>query len=159
MTTTYGSSSRGLTAGSRFPAFAGNDDRRLRKRKIAVKQFIMDGHTVAGIGNIYADEMLFDARIHPEKAASSLRADAIERLYGSMKKVLTRAIEANGSTLQDYRDADGNEGGFQEFHRVYGQAGEPCFACGTPIRMRRIGGRSSHFCPRCQRRRARRAPN
>ena len=79
------------------------------------------------------------------------RKEAVERLYESMKKILALAIEPNGSTLQDYRDAEGKAGDFQFFHKVYDRKGEPCVVCGTPVQMKRIGGRSSHFCPRCQR--------
>ncbi|MEN6561062.1 MAG: bifunctional DNA-formamidopyrimidine glycosylase/DNA-(apurinic or apyrimidinic site) lyase [Acidobacteriota bacterium] len=124
----------------------------LKGRKGRVKSVLLDQRRIAGIGNIYADEALFAARIHPEKPASSLRPDAVERLYRSMKKILGAAIAAGGSTVRDYRDAEGNAGGFQLAHKVYGRTGEPCVACGAAIRMKRVGGRSSHFCPRCQRR-------
>ena len=138
-----------------LPDFAGL----LRTRKGRIKSLLLDQARIAGIGNIYADEMLFDARIHPETPASSLRRPAVERLYHSMRKILASAIEAGGSTVQDYRDAAGNPGGFQLEHKVYDRTGEPCIACGSPLRMKRIGGRSSHFCPRCQRQKARRASN
>jgi formamidopyrimidine-DNA glycosylase len=124
----------------------------IKRRRGRIKSLLLDQTKIAGIGNIYADEMLFEARIHPETPADLITRPAIERLYVSMKKILAQAIEANGSTLQDYRDAEGNEGHFQESHKVYDRKGEPCEVCGTPIRMKRIGGRSSHFCPRCQRR-------
>jgi formamidopyrimidine-DNA glycosylase len=131
----------------------------LKARKGRIKSLLLDQTRIAGIGNIYADEMLFDARIHPETPASSLRTNTAERLCDSMKKILTLAIAEKGSTLQDYRDADGNAGSFQLLHKVYDRTGEPCVTCGTPVRMKRIGGRSSHFCPRCQPKRARRVPN
>jgi len=126
----------------------------LEARKGRIKSVLLDQTRIAGIGNIYADEMLFEARIHPEKPASSLRADAVARLYRSMRRILGSAIEAGGSTLKDarYLDADGNPGDFQLSHKVYDREGEPCVACGTPVRMKRLGGRSSHFCPKCQRR-------
>jgi formamidopyrimidine-DNA glycosylase len=126
----------------------------LTARKGRIKSLLLDQARIAGVGNIYADETLFDARIHPETPASSLKADAVERLYLSMRKILASAVEAGGSTLADsgYHDADGNAGDFQFSHKVYDRKGEPCIACGTVIRMKRIGGRSSHFCPRCQRR-------
>jgi len=127
----------------------------LKTRRGRVKSVLLDQRRIAGIGNIYADETLFAARVHPEKPASSLRPVEVERLFGSMKRILAAAIAAGGSTLRDYRDADGNAGDFQFDHKVYGRTGEPCLACGAPIRMTRIGGRSSHFCPRCQRRPAR----
>jgi formamidopyrimidine-DNA glycosylase len=126
----------------------------LGRRKGRIKSLLLNQTVVAGIGNIYADEMLFDARIHPETPASSLGKKAVERLYNSMKKILTLAITEKGSTVQDYRDAEGNAGNFQFFHKVYDRKGEPCVTCGTPIRMTRIGGRSSHFCPKCQREKA-----
>jgi len=126
----------------------------LKARRGRVKSVLLDQTRIAGIGNIYADEMLFEARIHPEKPASSLKTEAVGRLYRSMRKILASAIEAGGSTLKDarYLDADGNPGDFQLSHKVYDREGEPCVTCGTPVRMKRIGGRSSHFCPKCQRR-------
>jgi formamidopyrimidine-DNA glycosylase len=129
----------------------------LKAHRGRIKSVLLDQRRIAGIGNIYADEMLFEARIHPERPASSIRTDAVERLYESMKNVLSLAIAGKGSTLRDYRDAEGNEGSFQESHKVYGRTGEPCAVCGTPVRMKRIGGRSSHYCPRCQRQKTRRA--
>jgi len=124
----------------------------LAGRRGRVKSQLLDQTCIAGVGNIYADETLFDARLHPEAPASVLKADAVERLYRSMRKVLAAAVEAGGSTLSDegYRDADGNAGDFQLDHRVYGRTGEPCLVCGTPIARTIVGGRSSHFCPRCQ---------
>jgi formamidopyrimidine-DNA glycosylase len=126
----------------------------LGKRKGRIKGLLLDQTVIAGIGNIYADEMLFDARIHPETPAASLGKKAVERLYDSMKKILKLAIAEKGSTVHDYRDAEGKAGNFQFFHKVYDRKGEPCVACGTPVRMTRIGGRSSHFCPKCQRKKA-----
>jgi formamidopyrimidine-DNA glycosylase len=125
----------------------------LKARKGRIKSLLLDQTRIAGVGNIYADETLFDARVHPETPASSLRSDSIGRLYLSMRKILASAVEAGGSTLTDegYRDADGNAGDFQFAHKVYDRRGEPCLVCGAPIRMKRVGGRSSHFCPRCQR--------
>jgi formamidopyrimidine-DNA glycosylase len=132
-----------------LPEFAAILDRRRGR----IKSLLLDQTRMAGIGNIYADEMLFDAKIHPETPADRISRPAVARLFAAMKKILAQAIEANGSTLQDYRDADGNEGSYQESHKVYGRTGEPCVICGAPIRTKRIGGRSSHFCPRCQRKR------
>jgi len=125
----------------------------LEARKGRIKSLLLDQTRIAGIGNIYADETLFGARVHPETPASSLRAEAIERLYLAMRKILASAVEAGGSTLTDagYHDANGNAGDFQFSHKVYDRKGEPCLVCGTPIQVKRIGGRSSHFCPRCQR--------
>jgi formamidopyrimidine-DNA glycosylase len=131
----------------------------LKVRRGRVKSLLLDQTRIAGIGNIYADEMLFDARIHPQTPADLLTRPVLERLYGSMRKILAQAIASSGSTIQNYRDAEGRAGSFQESHKVYDRTGEPCVACGTPIRMTRVGGRSSHFCPKCQRKRARRAQN
>jgi len=128
----------------------------IARKKGRIKSLLLDQTVIAGIGNIYADEMLFDARIHPETPASSLGKQAVAQLYDSMKKILTLAIAEKGSTLQDYRDAEGKAGKFQFFHKVYDRKGEPCVVCGTRVRMRRIGGRSSHFCPKCQREEAKR---
>ncbi len=125
----------------------------LKGRRGRVKSLLLDQTQIAGVGNIYADETLFEARIHPETPASSLGAGAVERLYRSLRKILASAVEAGGSTLTDegYVDADGNPGDFQFAHKVYDRAGEPCLVCGTTIKMKRVGGRSSHYCPRCQR--------
>jgi formamidopyrimidine-DNA glycosylase len=128
------------------------------RRKGRIKSLLLNQMVIAGIGNIYADEMLFDARIHPETPASSLGKKTVERLYVSMKKVLALAIAEKGSTLQDYRDAEGKAGNFQFFHKVYDRKGEPCVVCAAPVRMTRIGGRSSHFCPKCQRKKSQRKP-
>ncbi len=124
----------------------------LKARRGRIKSILLDQAALAGVGNIYADETLFEARVHPERPASLLRPDAVGRLYRSMRRILAAAVEAGGSTLADagYRDADGNPGDFQLEHKVYGRTGEPCRVCGAPIRMTRVGGRSSHFCPRCQ---------
>jgi formamidopyrimidine-DNA glycosylase len=142
------------------PLGVGLDDfgRLLKERKGRIKSVLLDQSRIAGIGNIYADEILFDARIHPERPANSLTTPSVARLHDSMNKILLAAIASNGSTLQDYRDADGREGSFQDSHRVYDRTGEPCVSCATPIRMKRVGGRSSHFCPRCQRTPRRRKP-
>jgi formamidopyrimidine-DNA glycosylase len=128
----------------------------LEARKGRIKSLLLDQTRIAGVGNIYADETLFEARIHPETPASSLKPGEVERLYLSMRKILASAVEAGGSTLTDagYHDADGNAGDFQFSHKVYDRKGEACLACGTPIAMKRVGGRSSHFCPRCQRKAA-----
>jgi formamidopyrimidine-DNA glycosylase len=128
----------------------------IARRKGRIKSLLLDQTVIAGIGNIYADEMLFEARIHPEIPASSLGKIRVARLYDSMKKILTLAIAEKGSTLQDYRDAEGKAGHFQFFHKVYDRKGESCVTCGTPVRMMRIGGRSSHFCPKCQRNKVKR---
>ena len=116
-----------------------------------VKNALMDQNVVAGLGNIYVDESLHDARIHPLTIANQLTKAQITTLTKSIKRVLKRAITHRGSTLRDYADADGNAGRFQRLHRVYDRKGKPCWRCKAPIERIVIGGRSTHFCPRCQR--------
>jgi formamidopyrimidine-DNA glycosylase len=125
--------------------------RRLAKTTRAVKNALMDQAVVAGLGNIYVDESLHDARIHPLVPANELSPDQVSALAKSIKKILRRAIRHRGSTLRDYVDADGAKGGFQRLHRVYDREDDPCPACKTPIQRIVVGGRSTHFCPRCQR--------
>ncbi len=122
----------------------------LKKTKRAIKTALLDQKLLAGVGNIYADEALFDSRIHPQTPAHRLKSDQITRLTRSIKKVLNRAIHHRGSTLRDYRDANGIPGNFQKIHRVYDRANKPCPRCKTPIRRIVLGGRSTHFCPKCQ---------
>ncbi len=127
----------------------------LKARRGRIKSLLLDQRRLAGIGNIYADEMLFEARIHPETPADRISRPAVARLHEAMRRILASAVEAGGSTLADagYSDADGNAGDFQFEHKVYDRTGEPCLVCGTSVKMTRVGGRSSHFCPRCQRKR------
>ncbi len=119
----------------------------------ALKPLLLDQHSIAGIGNIYADEILHDARLRPDRAASSLDARAVARLHGSILRILGDAIDAGGSTLGDaqYVDVSGVGGAFQERHRVYARGGERCITCGRGW-VRRVvsGGRGTHFCPVCQ---------
>jgi formamidopyrimidine-DNA glycosylase len=126
---------------------------KMSRTKRAVKNALMDQNVVAGLGNIYVDESLFAAGIHPLRRADRLKADEIARLNKAIKLTLKRAIRHRGSTLRDYVDADGARGGFQNLHRVYARAGEPCHGCDTPLKRIVLGGRSTHFCPKCQRRR------
>jgi formamidopyrimidine-DNA glycosylase len=104
------------------------------------------------MGNIYADEALFRAGIHPQATASRIRAGRARKLYDAMVAVLTEAIAAGGSSISDYVDAEGRKGFFQFSHRVYQRTGEPCLTCNTPIRRVIVTQRSSHFCPKCQKR-------
>jgi formamidopyrimidine-DNA glycosylase len=129
--------------------------RRLAERKGRLKSLLLNQSFMAGIGNIYADEMLFAARLHPERRASSLTVPERRRLWSAMQDILRRAVAAGGSTVRDFRTADGHDGRFQFEHNAYGRSGQPCPRCGTPIRRMVIGGRSSFFCPRCQRRTSR----
>lgn len=125
--------------------------RRLSQTKRAIKNALLDQTVVAGLGNIYVDESLFGARIHPLTPANTLTSNQISRLNRSIKTTLRRALRHRGSTLRDYRDADGQPGAFQSLHRVYDRAGEPCRTCRTPIVRIVLGGRSTHFCEKCQR--------
>jgi len=120
------------------------------RRNIAIKQFIMDNHMVAGIGNIYANESLFRSGIHPERAASSLSAKEWKRLLAVIRKTLTHAIKCGGSTISDFLGASGDGGYFQINFRIYGKAGKKCSECGGLIMKKSIGGRASFFCPVCQ---------
>ena len=124
--------------------------RRLRRTSRAVKVALLDQGLVAGLGNIYVDESLFLARIHPRRRADDLTAGEVGRLSRAIKLTLRKAIRHRGSTLRDYRDADGRAGGFQSLHRVYDRAGRPCPNCRSPIERIVLGGRSTHLCPKCQ---------
>ena len=109
-----------------------------------------ESKTLRGVGNIYADESLFRAGIRPRRRASTITRDQFAKLLTSIKEVLREAIALGGSSISDYVDADGEEGFFQLQHRVYGREGEPCLVCKTPIKRIVIAGRSSHYCPKCQ---------
>jgi len=124
-------------------------DRALGRRS-AVKGFIMDSHIVVGVGNIYASESLFLAGIHPQRAAGRIGAERYQRLADSIRQVLAAAIAEGGTSLRDFVQENGNLGYFAQQLRVYGREGAPCLGCGQPVRQRRIGQRSSFFCPRCQ---------
>jgi len=123
---------------------------RLKARKSPVKAVLLNQAVVRGVGNIYADEALFRAGVHPKRIAASLNKERIGRIYKAMREVLTEAIEKRGSSVSNYVDAEGRKGSFQQAHRVYQRTGEPCTVCGTPIRRVLVAQRSSHFCPRCQ---------
>jgi formamidopyrimidine-DNA glycosylase len=124
----------------------------LKAHRGRIKSVLLDQRRIAGIGNIYADEILFASGIDPRAEASSLGPRRLERLWSSVREVLEEAISFKGTTVRDFRDGDGFEGLFQNRLRVYGRDGEPCPRCKAPIRRLRISGRSAHFCPRCQRR-------
>ena len=120
-------------------------------RKTPIKSALLNQKLLRGVGNIYADESLFRAGIRPRRRASNINRDQLARLLASVKEVLEEAIALGGSSISDYVDADGEEGFFQLEHRVYGREGEPCLVCKTPIKRIVIAGRSSHYCPKCQR--------
>jgi formamidopyrimidine-DNA glycosylase len=131
-----------------FSAFA----RALKKRRTRIKALLLDQRFLRGLGNIYADEALFRAGIHPQALAARLSAARAQRLFDAIQAVLKEAIAAGGSSISDYVDAQGRKGFFQVSHRVYQRTGEPCVTCGKPIRRVLVSQRSSHFCPHCQRR-------
>ncbi len=120
-------------------------------RKTPIKSALLNQNLLRGVGNIYADESLFRAGIRPRRRASTITRDQLAKLLASVKEVLREAIALGGSSISDYVDADGEEGFFQLKHRVYGREGEPCLICKTPIKRIVIGGRSSHYCSKCQR--------
>jgi formamidopyrimidine-DNA glycosylase len=122
-----------------------------RGRRVAIKQFLMDQRVVVGVGNIYASEALFQAGIHPCRAAGRVSVRRLERLVNSVRQVLGEAIRQGGTTLRDYVNADGAPGYFRQQLYVYERADEPCRRCGTPIRHIVQGQRSTYFCPACQR--------
>lgn len=116
-----------------------------------IKAAILEQSILAGVGNMYADEALFAARLHPAKDSSTLDSREIARLASAIRRTLAKAVAAGGSTLRDYVQPDGRPGQRQSAHRVYGRSGLPCFACGTPLRSIKITGRTTTFCPDCQR--------
>jgi len=127
-----------------------------RRSRAAIKPLLLDQRAIAGIGNIYAIEALWRARIHPLRQAGSLRIDEIERLHEAIKWALRKGIRLGGASRRDYVDARGREGRMQREFQVYGRAGEPCPRCGRPILRTVVGGRGTFHCPHCQRSPARR---
>ena len=125
--------------------------RLFRGRKTPIKSALLNQKLLRGVGNIYADESLFRAGIRPRRRASTLTRAQLGKLYESVREVLREAIALGGSSISDYVNADGEEGFFQLQHRVYGREGEACLLCKTPVRRIVLVGRSSHYCPRCQR--------
>jgi formamidopyrimidine-DNA glycosylase len=124
---------------------------RLQGRRAPLKAALLDQRTVAGLGNIYVDEALWRAQIHPLRPAESLDADEIARLTRAVKQALKAGIRRQGASLRDYATPDGGRGSMQDRFRVYGRAGEPCHRCGTPIDKIRAAGRGTWYCPTCQR--------
>jgi formamidopyrimidine-DNA glycosylase len=119
-------------------------------RKTPIKSALLNQKLLRGVGNIYADESLYRAGIRPRRRAVSLSREDLIRLHRAVQEVLKEAIALGGSSISDYVDADGEEGFFQLQHRVYGRDGEPCLTCKTTIKRLVLGGRSSHYCPKCQ---------
>jgi formamidopyrimidine-DNA glycosylase len=123
---------------------------RLKARGARIKALLLDQSMFSGLGNIYTDESLWRARIHPARVATKLRDEEFHRLYRAVRDVLKEAIRFRGSSVSDYVDADGNRGNFQLRHRVYRRKGQKCFRCGAAINRVIVAGRSSYFCPHCQ---------
>jgi len=124
--------------------------RELKHRHTKIKSLLIDQSFVAGIGNIYADEVLFRALIHPQRQSQTLTVREATRLYHAIQEVLQEGIESGGTSIRDYVDGEGNTGNYQNFLNVYGREGKPCPKCHRPITKNRLGGRSTHFCPVCQ---------
>jgi formamidopyrimidine-DNA glycosylase len=123
----------------------------LRGRRLPVKAALLNQRLLHGVGNIYADESLFAAGIRPRRGAGRLTRAEAARLHRELTRILREAIALGGSSVSDYVDAEGRKGFFQLRHRVYLRTGQPCLVCGTPIRRVLVGGRGTHYCPRCQR--------
>lgn len=125
---------------------------KLQQRQADIKQVLLGGQIVVGLGNIYASEALFHARIHPQTPAARLTRPQVKRLWQAVRNVMQQAIEQGGSSLRNYSNAEGRNGYFQLQAAVYGRAGEPCTVCAQPVRLLRQGQRSTYFCCRCQKR-------
>jgi formamidopyrimidine-DNA glycosylase len=125
--------------------------KRLVNRKVTIKVALLDQTVVAGLGNIYVDESLFRAGISPERLANSLSKDELRNLYAAVRTVLQAGIDAQGTSFRDYRDANGEKGAFQNALNVYGRGGEVCTLCSCQLTKIRLGGRTTVFCPNCQR--------
>jgi formamidopyrimidine-DNA glycosylase len=124
--------------------------RHFESRRARVKALLLDQSVLRGIGNIYADESLFRARLHPARIAENLTKKQLLTLHGTVRQVLEEAIHSRGSSISNYVDSEGRRGNFQFRHRVYQRDGKQCFRCKSIIRRVIVAGRSSHFCPRCQ---------
>ncbi len=129
--------------------YAEFESRLLRSRR-GIKALLLDQKVIAGLGNIYTDEALFRAGIHPERKAASLTRAEVQALYQAIQEVLNLALELRGSSVRNYVDGTGTPGRFQEEHLVYGKRGRPCPRCGTPLAYRVVATRGTTFCPRCQ---------
>lgn len=122
----------------------------LKKKRIKIKPLLMDQKFLAGVGNIYAQEACFCAKIHPERKAGSLNDEEIKLLYNCLKKILIEAIKYKGSSVDAYVDAYGKRGGFVPRLKIYGRRGKNCVRCGNKIEVKKIGGRGTYFCGKCQ---------
>jgi formamidopyrimidine-DNA glycosylase len=123
---------------------------RIRGKRARIKALLLDQQVLRGVGNIYADESLWKARIHPKRLGARLRKEQVKDLYRALQGILERAIVMRGSSIADFLDAEGQPGEYQRHHRAYGREGKPCFRCKTRIKRVIVAGRSSYFCPQCQ---------
>jgi len=124
---------------------------RIRQRRARIKALLLDQSVLRGVGNIYADESLWRAKIHPARLGAQLTKEQAEALRRALQDILPKAIALRGSSISDFLDADGEPGEYQRHHRAYGREGKGCYRCGTQIRREIVAGRSSYFCPKCQR--------
>ena len=124
--------------------------KRFTAKKGKIKQVLMNQEVISGVGNVYSDEALFEAKVHPFKEISKLKENDLKRIFQALKKVLKKAIKAGGESFSDFRDLEGKKGGFDPFIKVYRREGENCLRCGTVIKRLKLAGRSAHFCPKCQ---------
>ena len=124
----------------------------LKKSKKSIKSLLLDQTLIAGLGNIYVDEVLWRAKVHPSRSSNSLTAQEARKVHDETIHVLGQAVEKGGSTIRSYTNAFGEDGTMQDFHQVYDKTGQACSRCGTIIEKIQLGGRGTHFCPRCQRR-------
>lgn len=124
--------------------------KRLGKKNIEVKKVLLDQNVVAGIGNIYADEILFASRIRPDRKLVALSDDDLKKIVSNIKKILKKAVKLRGTSVSDYRDTGGRKGSYQDVRMVYRREGEKCKTCGGKVFRKKIGQRSSYFCPSCQ---------
>ncbi len=122
----------------------------MRANTRTVKQVLLDPKVIAGIGNIYSDDMLYQAKVHPLKRANRLSSKELKALFRAMKNILTKAVKLRGTSTSDFRDTSGREGAYTGHRLVYQREGELCVRCKTPIARLKIGGRSAHYCPKCQ---------
>lgn len=122
----------------------------LKGKKGKIKQVLMNQNVIVGIGNIYSDEILWEAKINPFREMKELNNEELKRIYSAMKKILKRAVRLGGESISDYRRISGKEGFFDKERKVYRREGEKCSRCGTIIERKKIAGRSAHFCPQCQ---------
>lgn len=134
------------------PLEAGLDEftAKIRGKRARIKALLLDQSVLRGVGNIYADESLWKAKIHPKRLGARLRKEQVKELYRALQGILERAIVMRGSSIADFLDAEGQPGEYQRHHRAYGREGKPCFRCKKRIRRVIVAGRSSYFCPRCQ---------